>query len=739
MRMRRAFTIPVLLLGAASLLGAFAYFLSLWIGAGVGGEAGKASAFDAALAKAAVLQEQRRFGEAETHVRLAIDLATTRDERVSAGHQMGSLLLEDWRNGGAVHLESASSYLEAAYAAASDPARRMIIGMELLDALQGMEDKDRYAACLDEMLATADTPEESVALWRRRLDFLMESGDGWQEMDAALQTARALPLDPEVRKRAFDDIQLRCDEKVLTDGRWFDAYATARQPDDPEECRRQLLAGVEDRLGNLLEDGDAVQRADAYLRLAGVLVAMGRFDEGYDSLLGFAELKPRDHLPESLALLCRIAKVRNEVGTAGPLAEALLKSADFNTLGQEQIKKTVDCIESLKRYDDALVVLEGRLGRLERSAADEAAELLARAVVIEERAGNRAGALDCMERLGQSRDEGLLGQALAGLLEIGLGQSDYTSCENWIQRFLPQLQPGSESHDNALFVLYECKYWLDRPVAEQLVVGAAAIQANPDDARAATVELRMARSIEDARLYDLAVSYYNRIGLLNFFQSDLLSDTAVQNVGEQAVLGKARCLKKLGVWVAADRLYRDLCRRTQSPLVKSAAVVGWAELALRDGQGREAERRYDMAHVQMLSEADQARYMLGRMQLDGHGQAFDSSMTEAKLEKLDELPAGERRSATISFFNQTFDSLHGSGDERAMLRVVDLACQSDCVEWLPIESYVLRLYGDKVTLKQIGDLVTGLQKLNEVADTSMGDLTQVAERLQKLDGLVRQQ
>jgi hypothetical protein len=282
-----------------------------------------------------------------------------------------------------------------------------------------------------------------------------------------------------------------------------------------------------------------------------------------------------------------------------------------------------------------------------------------------------------------------------------------------------------------LFGLFNAKYWLNSPIIEQLYIGAAAVQAAPEDSRTASVELHMAQYIEDMKLNDLAISYYNRIGLLNFFQTESGAGASTHNIGEQAMLGKARCLKNLEDWAAADHLYRELCNRTKSPLVKSEAAVGWGELALQFNQRKEAERRFDLAYPQMLSEPDRVRYMLGRSLIDGEEQLGDPTRFDESLELLENLPDEERRKGTITFFNDTFDHFHEKGDEKSMLRVIDSACQNDLADWLPIQSYMLRLHEDRFDQEKIVGLGASLRNKDDIAGASILELAQIADRVEK--------
>jgi hypothetical protein len=309
--------------------------------------------------------------------------------------------------------------------------------------------------------------------------------------------------------------------------------------------------------------------------------------------------------------------------------------------------------------------------------------------------------------------------------------------EEWISRFIDGLPPESDDYKDLLFLLSESAYWSNRPVVDQLTIGSAAVRNSPGDLRVAPVILRMAGFVENMGLYDLAGSYYNRIGLLNFFQSDEKEQAARQNIGEQAMLGKARCLQKTAEWEQADHLLRNLCNRTGSPLIRSEAAVSWAELAFRFAQRREAERRYELADPQMLSATLRARYLLGIARLDAAQAEPESTSIEEVVALLKTLPEKDRRQATVDFFNETFDDLYKVGNERAMSRLIDLAYQSDFIQWIPVQSYVLKRLFREADADRLEALRTALTEASSLTGGSMLELAQTVRRLENVNLLVK--
>ncbi|QBG47399.1 hypothetical protein EGM51_08340 [Verrucomicrobia bacterium S94] len=690
------------------------------------------STFDEILAGAVRYRELRRFGVARELVRQALDRAGTPEEQALAGYQMGGLLFEDYLGGGETRPGAAVLYLEAAFEASAPGSELQTeIGFKLLDVLEATGDKKLFLHYLETMTDTAEKSEFIIRLWDRKFDYLVNSDKGWRELTKTLAAAEAMPLQDAAWAELLEDVRLRARERVLADDSWLEAFKLIEGEKGLTDYRMRVFSDVQKKLEQKIENGGEQEQEEGLLRLAGAMVSVEKYEEAENCLKRFLEREPTEHLIEAFTVLERIFRGRGNVAFLPEFAELLIRQFDFNAHSEDEILGIVELLEENDLDEDALRLLRGCFSFREFTGGDSG-KLIARAAVLEERTGDHDRALDYMHQLQQSDADDALALALSELTDLNMDEGDYEAVENWVYLFSGRLPQVSEAYGDALFSLFEAKYWLDRPVLEQLFVGSAAIQHMPEDPRVGSVELRMARYIEEMKLHDLAVSYYNRIGLLNFFQGNSSDTPSSENISEQAMLGKARCLKQLEDWEAADHLFRELCNRTASPLVKSEAAVQWAELAMHFGQNREAARRFDLAHAQMLSPSDKVRYALGRLKLRGDERFHDPSVIEENLALFDNLPDGERRMAVAAYFDEAFDYLHKAEDEPAMLRLIDLAYQSDCAEWVPIQSYVLRVYEDRFRNEALEGLGHTLREKDTVAGASLTELSQVVERLEHL-------
>lgn len=694
------------------------------------------SPFEETLRLAETARQQNDFKAAEELLQKALESARTPEARAAAGYRMGLVLFDEYRRNGAPRLDAATGYMQAAYEGADDPAFKTAVGFSLLDLFESTGDSAQFMKILEDRLAKAPSPADTVELWRRKLTHYLAPGQSWAQMQEALAAAENLPVQDPAWPALLEDARLRVAEKLLDDADWFKAYAERMHISAPEKAKQDLFRQVSTQLDKKIKSGPAGERDEALLRLARALVASGDFAGGNRRLQQYLDQDPAADLTEAMVLLGKIAAPQRDPESVDRLSKMFLRRFDITGHPPRDLAKVVELFVALERYDDALRVLEGYF-KLASPEAEGTADLLAQAVVLEAQTGRDENALGYMNRLSALDQPVPAGRALRQLVALKLSQGSYQLVEEWISRFIGGLPPGSEDYRDLLFQLSEAAYWANRPVVDQLMIGSAAVRQSPGDPRVAPVFLRMAGFVENMGLYELAGAYYNRIGLLNFFQSDEKEQAARQNIGEQAMLGKARCLQKNSEWEPADHLLRNLCNRTASPLIRSEAAVNWAELAYRFGQRREAERRYELADPNMLSATLKARYLLGRSRIGLALQDPSVASLEKVLALLKTLPEADRRPATVEFFNETFETLYKNGNERAMSRLIDLAYQSDFLQWIPVQSYVLKRIFRKADAGHLGELRKNLYDASSVGGGSMLDLAQTVGQLEQIDALVK--
>jgi hypothetical protein len=690
------------------------------------------STFEELLHSSTLYEEDGQYDVAMGLAKLAMERAVDNTELARAGLRMGQLLYRDHLRGDGAQLDAASSYLQGAMDAMDDPDDKMEIGWELLNVLERAGDKEQFLQYVDTMEALASRELDQIKVWSRIFNYYLAGQGGWQELNEKLITAEQLPLQAPEWHALLKEVQLRAAERLLRDEDWFAQYLGALEGTAPYLLRSTLMQRVQEGLGPMAKSDNEKEREEALIRLAYAHLHVGNYDQANALLKEYLFMDPSEHLKEAMEVMTGIARATGLRGDSKRLASAIVRRFNFDLYSLEDVMHVVDLLEQNGHYDDALYIVYGYF-KMNGASSRDSIGLLARSVVLEELTGNRKNAYTQMLQLqtfGPTED---LGMALKRFTDICIERSDYGSAEKWLQHFLSDVPRDSHFYRDALFLMFDTKYWLNRPMLEQLYVGSAAVQNSSGDSRVAPVVLRMSKFVEELNLHQLAVSYYNRIGLLNFFKPSEIDLAVTRNMGEQAMLGKARCLLELNQWAAADHLLRDLVNRTDSPLLKSEAALRWAELSLHFSQKREAERRYDLVDVQMLSPSLQSRYLLGRSRLGDAQQHREYVSLEESVDLLYNLPLDEQRDMTVLFFNETFDELMRKKDERAMRRLIDLAYQSEYEEWIPIQSYLLRMLSDKYDRKTLNELGERLKEESPLAGGAILDLAQTVNRLDELD------
>lgn len=675
-------------------------------------------------------QKQGRYEETYPLLMTLLDMPLSEHLLRDVTFRLGSVFYQDHVENGVPCLDAAETYLFSAFSMEGDRDLQFKAGMLLMDVRAEKQKTDLFSDLFDRLQAMELDDEETVALWRKKFDYLFESEQPWEALQDALVVAENYPLTTPGWRSMLADVRLRTNEKLLRDPEWFESYAQGIDLSGRRKLRQNLYDEISRSLDRQMEDASRETKSSLVLRQGLVMAVMNDLDGAKLNLRRSMETYASPDLLLALELVNALVGESGDEVELQQLVTQLLHGRGYTGFGQDEKLKIVEQLSSLRRYADALKVIDVDLKMKARSPGMDV--LLAQAVVLEARQSNFDAARGYMDELYTMGSSEIFGRTLQAIIDMQLNRNEYSLAEEWALRYIGGVPVDSSYARDILFALFDTSYWMNRPLLEKLIIGAAAVEGNPNDERVAPVILRMAGFIEELGLPTLAGTYYNRIGLLNFFQDGQENASSSRNIGELAMLGKARCLKKSEEWGRADHLFRDLCRRTASPLIRSEIAVRWAELSLQFGQRKEAERRFNLADPQLLSPELRARYQLGQARLRNEDLMQDGPAIEEALSLLERLPDEERAQATIDFFNETFDYLSENGNRRAMDRLIDLACQSEFVDQIPVQSYVLKTVFDDVKLETVAELEDELQNAVMPDKASILDLAQSVERLDEL-------
>lgn len=156
---------------------------------------------------------------------------------------------------------------------------------------------------------------------------------------------------------------------------------------------------------------------------------------------------------------------------------------------------------------------------------------------------------------------------------------------------LLSLYPGHPREAEAWFLWM--RYVADIPFSEADLVSAssATLLRAPRDDRNVGWLLDIASRLEGYGLYGIAESYYRRAVL----QGSWHHPAILQGRSMEAVLGQARVLQRMGKDQEVDQLLRTISHGRSRDEYRVQAGMFWATVAIRQGQYREAARRWRMS------------------------------------------------------------------------------------------------------------------------------------------------
>ena len=694
---------------------------------------------ESTLQQAQFHQNQGEYNEAYALLRKVLDMKLSPPLRAEAAYQMGSLFADEYFLTGAGDLDGADAYLQSAYEASADnPVLRLKVGTKLLDIAENLGEVDTFKQLIDRLLSEKFGEQELLGLWRRRFDFLFENAQEWRELQDALLTAENVQFTGWKWAAMLDEYRLRTNERLMENREWLVQYADALGKSPVllrEELYNEICGALEEMIGSASDD----ELGDLILRLGSVMALNEDRDHAKQQLSYYLETVPVVDLVGALEFVEKLFGAGISDPELSHYIEMLQAGRSYALLDLDDKLKAARMLSSLRCYSDAVAVLDSDL-KFAQPNGPRSAELFAEAVVLYTMLGDDVSARQYMDELCLSDGTRYLPESLDRVMTVQLERSQYDLAEAWGMRYLKKVPRASEYFQSVLLKLFDAVYWQDNYALKNLFVGALAVQSGAEDEQVASVILRMADSIENLGLYKLAGSYYSRVGLLNLFKENETTDQTDQSVGEMAMLGKGRCLKKCGDGAQANRLFRELVHRSASPMVRSEIAVYWAELALNEEQYMEAQRRYDLTDPYMLSPELYARYQLGMARLlnaQSVQEGREALGPDRMLPLFAALPENERAQAVVDYFNAEFDRLNLQGDELAMKQLIDAAMTSDYADQIPVQSYVLRLMFDDVTLDQIDDLNALLRETELPAEASMQDLEMNVQRIADLNERVR--
>jgi tetratricopeptide (TPR) repeat protein len=633
-----------------------------------------------------MLARVTRYDEAQAYFKQALKIAPDRQARCDASFDLAQAYLSGARHKLEPNALLASQYFEAVIETDSDPDRVLKAYRGLIEASALMKDLETVNHACHTALALATNPVDRADFLLHQMDVYMAIGR-WADMQTLYPEIEPFMKDSKWQD-PFHFKWAAMNEQVLSKKSWFDEYAAVHTNQAPEELRRALLKGTIAQFQKLAESSTPMIRDESLFRIARLLCNEEQFHEAESYIQVFLDNEPSIHLDETLLMLSRMARIEGETKTADELITTFLKRYRLNTQASQEFSAVVEELERKKMYLQALRLISQYINL--PAAQDYLPKYISKAAELANRLGRyEEGTAYFKSLLKVNPDAKILSAALLDQATACIQRNDLAEADKWLTYYLNRFRHDPKRAD-ALFKLFEIKVRSKAFATEVMLVGTAALEAGPSDPRAVEALIVMARSLEQIGLLSLAQAQYSKIGLLNMTAGSGQDKNVMINVGN-AMLGNARCLYKMGSFVKADHLLRELVNNFDVEPVKSEAAYWWASMALDRRQTVEAERRLALANADQARPEIAAKIQFERNLLDIAAGTQVAETIDSLLKKLSDLPPDEYSDFVRRAYSVYFDKLYNERDVASMQKLLTAAANGPHVRELPLRAFFLQL------------------------------------------------
>ena len=619
----------------------------------------------------------------------AIDCATTPDDRAKAGLEMGRLLLARAEKKPKRNAEAARQYYLGVTGFEKDESRKFEAYRGVIKASELLQEKETALTTARTAMALTTNANEIAELYMVLVDAYVKHGTP-ADVEAILKEARPFTESPPWNEQyMFKTVEAV--QRVLKDEEWFSAYAKQYPTNDPQVIREEVLNQIVDQYQKIADEGAGAVKEECLFRIAQVYIQEKRFDEGRKAMQAFIAKSPSIHVSESLMLLLRLAKFADDDTAVQKMLVTIVNRyrVDEETLGD--VLAILDEMEQGGRAQEALKILRqcSQIAAMDRNMP----EILYRAGKMSLQLGFYDDAIMYFTRLLETgvgnplRYAAMMGQADACLL-----QTNWAGAEKYLLDALVRY-PHDEKRGQALIRLFDVTVRKGAPPTQVLLVGTAAIQANPRDPRTVEIRMTMAMLLEKTGLFSLAEAEYSQIAVLNYVGTTTSRTGTWVLAVSQATLGKARCLLNMGEVVRADRLLREICRTYEPGPIRSEAAYLWATIAFTAGQHDEGMRR-----LGLIDPRDATPEIAARVEVE---KALDEISTGLKtadainqvLASLATVTDQEQAAFVRRAYTAYFEWLAGQRDLSAIQDFIERTAKGPHAKELPLGTWALRLAG----------------------------------------------
>ncbi|HBA84863.1 MAG TPA: hypothetical protein DCZ95_12285 [Verrucomicrobia bacterium] len=628
-----------------------------------------------------------RYDQAEAYFKEALKLASSREARCEVSFDLADAYLNDARLQPTPNALLASQYFASSIELDTDRTRMMKAYLGVIGASALLNDLKAVNEACQETLALATNPVDRAEFLLHQMDVYMEIGQ-WADLNKLYPDIEPF-MKEGIWKERFDFKWAAVNEQVLLRKDWFEEYAKAHPEQKPDELRRALLKATLAQFQQMADSGNPNIRDESLFRIARLLSHEGQYHEAESYIQVFLDNEPSIHLDETLLILTRMARIEGETRTAEDLISTFLKRYRLNTQASQEFSAVVEQLEAKKMYGDALRLISQYINL--PAAQDHLPKFVSKAAELANRLGRYdEGTAFFKELLKTNPDAKILASAVLDQATACMQRNDLSEADKWLTYYLNRF-PHDAKRGDALFKLFEIKVRSKAFSTEIMLVGTAALEADPSDPRAVDALIVMARSLEQIGLLSLAQAQYSKIGLLNMTGSLDEKDRHEMGSVGGAMLGNARCLYRMGSFVKADHLLRELVNNFTVEPVRSEAAYWWASMALDRRQTAEASRRLALANPEQARPEIAAKIQFERNLLEIAAGAQVAETIDRLLKKLSDLPPDEYSDFVRRAYKVYFDKLFNERDVASMQKLLTAAATGPHAKELPLRAFFLEL------------------------------------------------
>ncbi|MBI3985901.1 MAG: hypothetical protein HY343_03200 [Lentisphaerae bacterium] len=685
------------------------------------------------VASAKTIAAQGNLEDAFAQLQQAVNLAVTPEDKAAVGFAMGEFLLSRARQQTMPYAPMARGYLEAALEIESREEQQLDIYKALAENAELLKDYASVRALCEKARDLIPEETDQLEWFMRELDVLLKVGT-WPELDRIWQQAVPLRSTPSWESR-FDLMEATLFEKILVNDDWYQDWLKQQTAAMDPVGRRSSLLQQTLKLFDRIAETRPELAEEALFRSSRLTVSENQFEEARRRITAYFDKAYKEHYEEILMLLIRMARLEGKTQETEAMVTQFLNRYKWYSKKASELLSVIEQAEFVGQFQEALYYIEEYL---KIPAAQESA------AILHFKAGQMAARMKLSDKarehfnavLESNPDADLHFSTLQAQADLCIERGQREEAQQFLAQALAQF-PYDPRRSKVLYVISELLSKSNAPLSEKMITYAMAIESAPGDPGSVAVLMRLAKTYEDLEMLPYAQDKYAKVALLRTLDASGKAQGPDSATIGEALLGSARCLYRMNDMVKADRLLRELCHSVKPGPVYEEAVYLWGMIKVKEGQKKEARRRFALVDTAKCPPEIGMRIELERMLMDiADGQKNVQAVVRF-VEGVTGLPVREQVEFSRRAYGVCFESLLAAKDIAGLQTFLDsIAAKKDELPlsaWaMQLSSLVFQEKGATAFTESLNRNVALLDKANLGGDLDLPTLTAMATSLEKM-------